>query len=361
MRKYTLLPTLLFLAFICNMSAINAENAKKIHVNKAGTLVSHLTEEEANAITHLTLTGNINAIDFKHLRDEFNSLSFLDLSNAEIKMYTGKGGTSPDKIYVYPKNCIPAYAFCKESSDGKLEGKASLKAVRLSEKIWNIEDAAFKNCTNLQVLEIRKKKAPNLLSEALENTNVAIFVPYGSSDSYRMDPQWKSFAILEGSPTLAEVKIGAYGSLANELLNLGIQPNQVNFLQVEGKLDEADFKLIRNYMPNLVSVDIKKTSVKTIPEFTFTQKLYLTQIELPSQLEVIGERAFSNCERLSGDLILPSTMKALEYGAFLGCKNLRNVMVTGDHLSTIGEAVFDENNTHKLIYLKQETPSSMPK
>ena len=149
--KHKLLHALLFLVFLCNTYDINAEVSKKIHVNKAGTLVTHLTEDEANTITHLTLTGNINAIDFKHLRDEFNNLSFLDISNAEIKMYTGKGGTSPDKIYVYPKNCIPAYAFCKES-EGKFTGKESLRAIRISEKIWNIEDAAFKNCTNLQIL-----------------------------------------------------------------------------------------------------------------------------------------------------------------------------------------------------------------
>ncbi len=349
MMNYKFLPVLLFLAFSCNICDINAEASKKIHVNKAGTLVTYLTEEEANTITHLTLTGNINAIDFKHLRDEFNNLSFLDISNAEIKMYTGKGGTSPDKVYVYPKNCIPAYAFCKES-DGKYEGKESLKAIRISEKIWNIEDAAFKNCTNLQVLEIGKKKAPNLLSDALLNTNAAVFVPHGSSDNYRMDSHWKSFAILEGTPTLADVKIGAHSSLANELLNLSIQPNQVNFLQVEGKLDEADFKLIRNYMPNLVFIDMKKTSVKIIPEFTFTQKIYLTRVELPSQLEIIGERAFSNCERLSGDILLPLTMKAIEYGAFIGCKNLQHVVVTGNNLSTIGEAIFDEHNSNKLIY-----------
>ena len=55
----------------------------------------------------------INVEDFKHLRDEFQNLEVLDISNAEIKMYTGKGGTYPDKIYVYMPNFIPAYAFCR--------------------------------------------------------------------------------------------------------------------------------------------------------------------------------------------------------------------------------------------------------
>ena len=47
---------------------------KTYFVSKPGTLVSMLTEDEANSITHLTLTGKLNAIDFKHLRDEFKNL-----------------------------------------------------------------------------------------------------------------------------------------------------------------------------------------------------------------------------------------------------------------------------------------------
>ena len=47
---------------------------KLFFVAKPGTLVSMLTEDEANSVTHLTLTGKLNAIDFKHLRDEFKNL-----------------------------------------------------------------------------------------------------------------------------------------------------------------------------------------------------------------------------------------------------------------------------------------------
>ena len=340
---------LLLTILLLSVNDSYAQLAKKIHVIKAGTLVTYLTENEGNEITHLTLTGNINAVDFRHLRDEFKNLTVLDISNADIRMHTGKGGTSPDNLYVYPKNCIPAYAFCK-SINGKWIGKSSLKRVVFSEKIRNIEDGALKNCTNLKIIEIGKKKAPNLLSEALENTNAAIFVPLGCSDNYKMNVQWKSYAILEGSPIYADIRISESSNLGNELLNLGIQPGEVNFLTIEGKLDEVDFKLIRNYMPNLVSIDIEKTSTKVIPEFTFSQKTYLLDVKLPSQLEVIGQRAFSNCIRLNGDLILPSSMVALEYGVFLGCKALNHVIATGNKLTTIGKDIFDEGNSFKLIY-----------
>lgn len=58
------------------------------------------------------------------------------------------------------------------------------------------------------------------------------------------------------------------GSLASELLRAGFQPKDVNFLTVEGKMDEADFTLIRDYMPNLVSIDMTNSNATAIPDYT---------------------------------------------------------------------------------------------
>ena len=87
----------------------SAQTSKRYTVAKPGTLVEMLTEEEANEITHLVLQGKLNAIDFRHLRDEFKKLQILDISNASISMYAGKNGTHPDRFYVYPANCIPSF------------------------------------------------------------------------------------------------------------------------------------------------------------------------------------------------------------------------------------------------------------
>lgn len=65
------------------------------------------------------------------------------------------------------------------------------------------------------------------------------------------------------------------GKLEEEILKSGLQPRDINFLTIEGKLDNADFKLIRDYMPNLVSVDISRTNATAIPDFTFSQKIFI--------------------------------------------------------------------------------------
>lgn len=326
-----------------------AQVSKTYFVSKPGTLISMMTEEEANSVTHLTLTGKLNAEDFKHLRDEFANLKVLDISNAAINMYSGKAGTYPNgKFYIYMPNFIPAYAFSTEVN-GKVTGKQSLEKVILSEKTKNIEDGAFKGCENLKICQIRKKTPPNLLPEALADSITAIFVPLGSSDEYRIKSRWENFAFIEGEPIEATLQVGAMGKLEDEIIKAGLQPKDINFLTIEGKLDNADFQLIRNYMPNLVSVDISKTNATAIPEFTFSQKKYLLRIKLPHNLKSIGQRAFSNCGRLCGTVELPASVTAIEYGAFMGCDRLRHVLATGNKITTLGDEVFGTGG-NKLLY-----------
>ena len=310
---------LLLISFLLATNALGAvaQVSKTYYVSKPGTLISMMTEEEANTVTHLTLTGKLNAEDFRHLRDEFASLKVLDISNAEIKMYSGKAGTYPNgKFYIYMPNFIPAYAFS------------------------NVVDGVTKG----------KKTAPNLLPEALADSVTAIFVPLGSSDSYRNKDRWQNFAFIEGEPVETTLQVGLMGKLEEEILKAGLQPRDINFLTVEGKLDNADFKLIRDYMPNLVAVDISKTNATAIPDFTFSQKKYLLKIKLPRNLKSIGQRVFSNCGRLCGTLELPAGVTAIEFGAFMGCDNLRYVVATGDKITTVGDSLFGEGVPSKLIY-----------
>lgn len=340
---------LLIAAGVGIMLNASAQKNKTYYVAKPGTLIELLTESEASEITHLTLQGKLNAVDFRHLRDEFKNLELLDISTASISLYAGKNGTYQDHFYIYPANSIPAYAFCKRNSEGTFIGKESLSRVILSDKTKNIEDAAFKGCKNLKICQIRKKTAPNLLPEALADSITAIFVPLGSSDAYRSKTKWETFAFIEGEPLGVTLQIAKTGSLASELLRGGLQPKDVNFLTIEGKLDETDFILIRDYMPNLVSVDLSKSNVTDIPEYTFTQKKYLLKVNLPRGLKTIGQRAFSGCGRLCGTLELPPSVTAIEYGAFIGCDNLRRVVATGNKITTLGENLFGDG-PNKLIY-----------
>lgn len=325
---------LLFL-FMLTGSGLKAQLPKQIYVKEAGTLKTQLTENEIHDLTELTLTGNINAKDFKLMRDELINLKTLDLSAASIRMYIGKEGTFPDAIYVYPKDCIPAYAF---------KGNPTLEKIILSPYTRNLEDCSFQDCSNLRILQIKKQKAPNLLPHALDSITTAIFIPLGSKDEYRSKEKWAGFNFVEGEPVEISAQISQPGTLENEIQKSGNRPEEIKILTLSGELNEEDFKFIQNRMINLVSIDITKCASRTIPAFAFSQKKHLMWVKFPQQLETIGDRAFSGCVWLSGEILLPSTIQEIGYGAFLGCDRLSKIKRDEGKPAKLGENIFGPNS-----------------
>lgn len=308
----------------CTIFGVSAQTQKNVFVSEAGGLRAEFTEDEAKNVTHLSLSGKLNALDFKVLRDEFEKLQFLDLTSADIKLYVGKKGTYPDeKTYVYPTNCIPAYAF---------KDKKSLKQIVLPAKLANVEDAAFLGCDSLRICQMKKKKPSNLLPQALSDSLTTLFVPLGCRDVYWRKPQWKNFNILEGDPISVSINVVEPGTLETEIRKTGYRLDQVNVLEITGSLDLSDFKNIRDNMPYLVSIDLSGINNGLIPEFTFVQKRYLMFIDFPKELKEIGQRAFSGCIHLCGVLTLPEGMQYLGDSAFLGCDRLQAVMMNGKNM-----------------------------
>lgn len=320
---------------------VSAQIKKTIRVEEAGCLRSQLTEDEAQTITHLTLTGNINAIDFKAMRDDFDKLECLDLTNVKIKLYAGKKGTYPnEKMNVYAINAIPAYAFTD---------KKTLKTVILSPDLKSVEQNAFHGCSNLQICQIKKKKAPGIEENGFDNNTTAIFIPLGSKDEYRAKKKWQPYNLIEGEPVSLSVHITEPGTLIDKIKETGKRPEEISFLTVSGNLDLNDFKGIRNDMLKLVGINMTDVNTQIIPEFTFAQKNYLMWVKLPNLLKHIGQRAFSGCIQLSGDIALPSTIEEIGYGAFMGCSKLGSIIAPSNKNIKIDSNIFD-NSSGGMIY-----------
>jgi len=134
------LSTLLLAMFI---NAASAQVSKLINVTTAGTLTTLLSATEKSNITNLTVTGNIDARDFKTLRDEITELSILDLSGVSIKAYTGNEGTQSSTSTSYIANAIPQYAF-KNSQYLYYEKK--ITKIVIPNTITSIGNDAFYGC-----------------------------------------------------------------------------------------------------------------------------------------------------------------------------------------------------------------------
>merc|ERR1712070_26266 len=75
--------------------------------------------------------------------------------------------------------------------------------------------------------------------------------------------------------------------------------------------------------------------------FQYCRKL--ETVTLPSSLEVIGERAFSECSSLRGELTLPDSLKRIEERAFFECSKLESIhFPAASSLEVIGWCAFAE-------------------
>lgn len=138
--------SIFFLLLLVSFS--NAEVIKTVILDIPGTLNTKLTVSEKISVTNLTITGTIDARDFKYLRDEMTVLSYLNLSSVSINPYSGNQGTYPSSwgAATYPANGIPQYSFYSNDTGA---GKISLKVIVLPSSLTSIGDMAFQYCSGL--------------------------------------------------------------------------------------------------------------------------------------------------------------------------------------------------------------------
>ena len=153
---------------------------------------------------------------------------------------------------------------------------------------------------------------------------------------------------MKGAPVVAAMN-EANAARCAALKEKGIVPT-LAVVRVGAREDDISYE---KGIANLVSIDMTNSNATAIPDYTFTQKKYLLNVRLPQELRSIGQRAFSGCGRLCGTLVLPASVTAIEYGAFMGCDNLRYVLATGNKITTLGDNLFGESQG-KIIYKEKQ-------
>jgi len=148
---------------IDSIKIIVIDSIKNITVS-AGILSSLFSKTEKDYITCLTLSGNIDARDFKTMRDSLPKLQNVDLSNAIIDSYIGSLGTGSGSSN-YSANEIPISAFAN---------KTTIKSISLPYSATSIANAAFENCSNLPSLQL-PQSIYKIGAEALYGTKITTF------------------------------------------------------------------------------------------------------------------------------------------------------------------------------------------
>lgn len=108
---------------------------------EAGQLASLLTPDELKFNSTLIVRGQMDARDFKTLRDAMPRLGKLDVSGVTIEAYIGTGGTAAATSVSYAENRLPRKA---------LSGKVKLTELLLPETIIAIDDDAMSGCSGIR-------------------------------------------------------------------------------------------------------------------------------------------------------------------------------------------------------------------
>ena len=268
-RFFTLLAACLI---CCSMWAVRVDCV-------AGSLSSIIDD---TSITQLTITGTIDARDFKFIARNLNSLEQLDLSNAEIVAYNNEKSPVFLSITTYDAQAIPATAFMSKK----------LSNVVLPQGLTTIGTAAFAGC-NIESI---------VLPTTLENIE-----PYAFSSCNNL----KSITLPAGLRQLGEGAFARCKSLQEATIN----PDDSFSVGKDAFLD----------CTALASPTISSNSnLTTIAEAAFAasavENIALNQC---NQLTTIGMWAFANTPLQN--VTLPESLESLGDGAFYYNLNMEQI------------------------------------
>jgi hypothetical protein len=248
--------------------ALTQDSVLTVHFGKVQTL--NLTAAgtlkdvpDISTVSHLRLTGSIDARDVSFMRDSMPVLMVLDLEGANVVAYTGKQGTDTSTT-TYPVNEMPQYSFYHPSSR---IAKTALVSVKLPAGLTSIGRAAFQNCSRLTSL-----------------TLPCSLTAIGGS----------AFRDCRGLTSL---------TFPSSLTAIG----------------GSAFQDCRG----LTGVLTLPSGLTTIENESFQYCRGLTSLTLPSGLTAIGRSAFGGCGLTS--LTLPSSLTVIGEGAFQNCRSLTSI------------------------------------
>lgn len=295
----------------------------------AGNMGSILGNQ-ISTMTSLTLTGTIDARDFKTMRDEMPELREIDLSRVTIAEYTGSEGTADTSKVYYPANSIPCRAFDK-SRDGI--GNTVIKSIIMPSSVTAIGNYAFSYCLGITSFSI-----PTSV------TSIGLGAFYRCS----------GFKNINIPSSVSEI-----GDLAFYDFNgsINVDANSPNFSAIDGVLYNKNQTELVQCPASKSGNFIVPASVKAIHVQAFTFCDELTSIVLPQGLTTIEEGAFSYCSGL--ELInIPSSVVAIGQSAFFYCKNLSTFRIPAS-VNSIGSWAFMGCSSLDAIYAHPVYPVNL--
>lgn len=295
---------LIMLITICSLSAKSQTYPSVITVNVEipGTLQSFFPNStspnyyQTKAVTDLTVTGFINALDIKFINSNlyFDKLAKVDLSACTIVGYSGtvpNFGTTiktfGDNVYpaIFTLTTIPLYletylipistteiesyafdfqytpkytgktAIIKEFTIPENVKKIGIKIFTYENLGGNVGDTCVLTTLTTKILDPRLCTTHIWAFEGVNKISCTLHVPYGTSALYRATAPWNQFQTIveDGVPTLIDFtgNVATAGTLYT-LLPISELRRNIKSITITGFYNEDDIAFVQNVFPETV-------------------------------------------------------------------------------------------------------------
>lgn len=141
-------------------------------------------------------------------------------------------------------------------------------------------------------------------------------------------------ATIQDTPSdLVTIHNPTKGGLEDVLLEWG-DYQSIRAMKITGTLNDVDFLIIHDDMPNLRILDISDVNITKLPNKALYQAANVTHLTLPKSLTAIGESQFSNSKLEMVGIM--NNVETIGAAAFANCQSLKFVMFeSGSKLKTI--------------------------
>jgi len=313
-----------------------AQTVKVLNVT-AGNLKTLLTSIELNVITKLTLTGTIDARDFRTMRDDMPKLAEIDLSGTTVVAYSGPGGTNPvswGSTGNYPANTTPNWAF---KNPDILTADSILIKVNLPSFLVKIGRASFFRCNLLNSVTIPNSvvtieqdafaQCVSLTSVTLPNSLTTI--------------GWGAFHTCSAMTSVflpSSVNFIEEGAFARSSGTITVDVNNQNYSSLDGVLFNKNKTVLLQCPTSKTGSYTVPSSVISFQRFAFELCIGLTNVTLPGSVNSIGDDVFSACRGLE-TINIPSSVTSIGQRAFNVCQKLTSFTIPSS-VQSIGMGAF---------------------
>lgn len=318
----------------------------------AGQLATVVTD---NTITSLTISGTLDARDFKYITDELVNLKTLDLSNVTIVAYNS---TLDDEMiageYQHQARTLPYCALTgmttlqnitlpsnlKAIDYGALAGCTGLTAITIPSGIKRIGDDAFNSCSALTQVEIRGSVdfLGNSAFAHCHNLKKVVINPYvpmviganAFADCIKLDDVVVSYNVTA-------IGEGAFN---------GCSSLKSIYIQRESKITDIGDKAFYNSALESLSFD-RMPLLKHLGAWALA-RTQLKKVSIPANVKSMDEGVLFYNNKLT-TVELPKTLSYLPDYMLAGCDHIKGAPFMTQNLGNIGDYAIYNQSQHNSI------------